>query len=100
VDEAFLRRIGHKMGISGPDEAQFRQVFERVCSAQDVVFDETTFQHLIRQYYVGAGRSLSACHPRDLVKHIRNFADYRDEAATMTIDLMDKAARAYFAEVF
>ena len=100
VDEAFLRRIGHKLGISGPDEAQFRQVFERVCSAQDVSFDEITFQHLVQQYYVGAGRSLSACHPRDLVKHIRNFADYRDEAAAMTIDLMDKAARAYFAEVF
>jgi len=46
------------------------------------------------------GRPLKACHPRDLLDQLADFATYRGEPPAMTIDLVDRAARSYFAELF
>lgn len=100
VDEAFLRRIGHKLGIDNPSEEGYRQIFMNVCQARSIQFDEETFNYLLRNYYAEGDRPLRACHPRDLVKHLTNFATYRDEPPTMTVELIDWAARSYFAELF
>lgn len=40
VDEAFLRRIRHKIEFGDPTYEQFRDIFKRVCSAKGVQYDE------------------------------------------------------------
>ncbi|MCB0021349.1 MAG: ATP-binding protein, partial [Anaerolineales bacterium] len=40
VDEAFLRRIRHKIEIGDPTYDQFREIFRRVCDAKGVRYDE------------------------------------------------------------
>jgi predicted ATPase with chaperone activity len=100
VDDAFLRRIRHKLGIDNPDEKQFYRIFMSVCRARGIKFDKQAFVHLLREYYFNAGRPLKACHPRDLLDQLTDFANYRDIEPEMTTELIDLAARSYFAELF
>jgi predicted ATPase with chaperone activity len=100
VDEAFLRRISHKLAVSDPGRSQYRAILIDVCQAKGVEFNEQTFNYLLKKWYDDADRPMRACHPRDLVKQIINFAIFRGETPAMTVDLIDRAARSYFAELF
>jgi hypothetical protein len=100
VDEAFLRRIRHKMGINNPTEEQYYRIFITACRERGIKFDKNAFIHLLREYYFGAGRPLKACHPRDLLDQLVDFASYRGRPSTMTMELIDLAARSYFADLF
>ena len=100
VDEAFLRRIRHKMGINNPSEEQFYRIFQTACEERGIKFEKDSFVYLLREYYLTTGRPLKACHPRDLLDQLIDFANYRGEAKVMSIDLIDRAARSYFAELF
>lgn len=95
-DEAFLRRIRHKLGILNPTEEQFYQIFMGVCKQRDIPFDKDAFVHLMREHYLHAGRELKACHPRDLLDQLTDFVNYRDMPLEMSTDLIDMAARSYF----
>jgi predicted ATPase with chaperone activity len=96
VDEAFLRRISHKLRIDNPSEGQFREIFVASCEVNGIEFDEETFDYLVRHHYANKNCPLRACHPRDLLKLMTNFATYRGEPLIMTTDLIDRAAQAYF----
>jgi len=74
VDEAFLRRIHHKIKVDDPTPAQFREIFERVCRSQKVEFNEEGFAYLIDEHYKKARRSFRAVHPRDLMNQIIEVA--------------------------
>lgn len=100
VDEAFLRRISHKLGVADPTEPQYREIFLAVCQTRGIKFNEDTYRYLLRKYYLDTDRSLRACHPRDLLKQLVNFATYRSKPPAMTTELIDKAASSYFAELF
>jgi len=100
VDEAFLRRIRHKMEVGNPTERQYYQIFKASCLERGIVFDKNAFIHLLREYYLSVGRPLKACHPRDLLDQLLDFASYRGETPAMSIDLVDRAARSYFTELY
>jgi len=100
VDEAFLRRISHKLGVDNPSPKQYRQIFMAACRVRKIEFNDDTFNYLLRKYYAEKERPLRACQPRDLLKQLANFAVYRGQPAAMTAELMDRAARSYFAELF
>ena len=100
VDDAFLRRIRHKLGIDNPNEQRFYEIFLGNCKARNIKFDRNVFVHLMREHYINVGRQMRACHPRDLLDQLVDFARYHDEPVEMTIDLIDRAARSYFAELF
>ncbi|MFQ5610494.1 MAG: ATP-binding protein [Anaerolineae bacterium] len=100
VDDAFLRRIRHKLGIGNPTKEQYYEIFRLVCQERGIEFDKNAFIHLLRTYYLEVGRPMKACHPRDLLDQLADFATYRGEPLKMTRDLVDRAARSYFAELF
>ena len=100
VDDAFLRRIRHKLGIDNPTEQRFYEIFVSECRQRGIGFEKEAFVHLLREYYLKAGRPMRACHPRDLLEQLVDFAEYREEPVVMSIDLIDRAARSYFAELF
>jgi predicted ATPase with chaperone activity len=96
VDEAFLRRISHKMKVDNPTEQQYGEIFKDVCTARGIGFDEDVYNYLLRRYYAEVDRPYRACHPRDLLKQLANYAIYRHEPQAMTTELIDLAARTYF----
>lgn len=100
VDGAFLRRIRHKLGIDYPDVHQYYQIFLQTCQERGIAFDQETFVHLVQTYYQTPGRPFQACHPRDLLDQLTDFALFQGKPVQMTIELMDKAARSYFARLF
>lgn len=100
VDEAFLRRISHKLGIGDPNEEQFRAILVATCAARGFKFDEAAYDYLLQEYYLHMGRNMRACHPRDLLKQMIIFANYRGEPLVMTRKLVDLAAHSYFADFF
>ncbi|MCB0208316.1 MAG: AAA family ATPase [Anaerolineae bacterium] len=99
VDEAFLRRIRHKMNIDNPNEQQFYRIFVAACRERGIKFDKNAFIYLLREYYFSAGRPLKACHPRDLLDQLVDFATYRGKQPLMNTELLDLAARSYFADL-
>ncbi len=100
VDEAFLRRIRHKFGIDNPTQQQYYQIFVNECKERDIKFEQNAFIHLLREHYVKEKRPLKACHPRDLLDQLADFAMYHGKPLIMTTDLIDRAARSYFAKLF
>jgi hypothetical protein len=88
------------MGIGDPSEEQFREIMVANCESRGFKFDEAAYDHLMQEYYLRMGRSMRACHPRDLLKQMVTFAQYREEPLVMNKRLVDLAARSYFADFF
>jgi len=99
VDEAFLRRIRHKIEIGDPSFDEYREIFKRVCEAKGIPYDERALSYLIQEYYIKRRAKLRAVHPRDLVDQIVDISRYVNVPARLTKDLIDRACQAYFVEI-
>jgi predicted ATPase with chaperone activity len=76
VDEAFLRRIRHKIEIGDPNFEEYGEIFKRVAAAKKMEYDERALGYLIQEYYLKARRRLRAVHPRDLIEQMVDIARY------------------------
>lgn len=99
VDEAFLRRIRHKIEITSPSFDSYREIFRRVCRLRNIPYDEQGVRYLLQEYYVKKGRKLRANHPRDLVDQIIDVSSYEGTEPRLTKELLDRAADSYFVEL-
>jgi predicted ATPase with chaperone activity len=99
VDDAFLRRIRHKIEVPNPNPDEYREIFRRVASAKGVPYSDEGLRYLILERYKRDGRDLRACHPRDICDQILDEAKYRNMAPAMTRDLIDRAYDAYFVKL-
>jgi len=99
VDEAFLRRIRHKIDIVNPTFDEFREIFRRECKIRNIPFDETGLSFLLNEYYIKPDRPVRACHPRDLLDEIVDISRYKGISPVLSQDLIRMACRAYFVEL-
>ena len=99
VDEAFLRRLRHKIEIIDPSFEEYREIFKRVAQQKGVTYNEQILAYLLQEWYVKRNRKLRASHPRDLCDQILDIARYQAVEPAMTKDLIDMAAEAYFVEL-
>jgi predicted ATPase with chaperone activity len=99
VDEAFLRRIRHKIYVGDPSFDNYREIMHRECLKRNIAFDEKGLAYLLHQYYIKPGNPLRACHPRDLVDEILDIARYCNVPPALSRELIDRACRAYFVEL-
>ncbi len=86
----------NKVLVGDPTPEQYREILARVCRSMGVTFSDTGFVHLLNQHYQQTRRSLRACHPRDLVRHIVALARYYGVQAELSPQLLDAAAHVYF----
>lgn len=98
LDEAFLRRIPHKVMIPNPNLYEYYLLFQRVCHSKGVSFDKDGFSYLVEKYYRDADRPLRACHPRDLVDQIVTIARYNEQKPVLTEENIDQACANYFVQ--
>ncbi len=96
VDEAFLRRIPHKVEVNDPTPAQFHRIFSRVCLQHGLEYDEVVVEDLLDRNYKGRGRPMRACHPRDLVNLIVSRASFMGEEPDINEQTLDVACKTYF----
>ena len=99
VDEAFLRRIRHKIEIVDPSPDEYREIMRRVCEAKHVAYDDRGLAYLIQEWYIKRNRKLRANHPRDLTEQIIDVASFLGVDAALTKDLIDRGAESYFVEL-
>ncbi|HWQ11826.1 MAG TPA: ATP-binding protein [Roseiflexaceae bacterium] len=99
VDDAFLRRIRHKIEVPNPAPDEYREIFRRVAKAKGVQYTDEGLRYLLLERYKRDGRDLRACHPRDLCDQILDEAKYRSIAPVMTRELIDRAYDAYFVKL-
>ncbi len=99
VDEAFLRRLRHKIEIADPSYEEYREIFKRVAAAKGVVYSDQGLAYLLQEWYIKRGRKLRASHPRDLCDQIIDIARFLCQEPTMSRDLLDRSAESYFVEI-
>ncbi len=99
VDEAFLRRIRHKIEIGDPTWDEYREIFRNVCKREQIPYDEQALRYLIKEHYIKAGRSKRRCHPRDLLQQVQDIASYSGQHVALTPELLDEACANYFVDL-
>lgn len=99
VDEAFLRRLRHKIEIADPSYEEYREIFRRVAAAKGVTYSDQGLAYLLQEWYIKRNRKLRASHPRDLCDQIIDISRYINVEPTMSRELLDRASQSYFVEL-
>ena len=99
VDEAFLRRLRHKIEICDPSYEDYREIFRRVSEQKGVPYNDQGLAYLLQEYYIKRNRKLRASHPRDLCDQILDIARYLAIDPAMTKEMIDRSAQAYFVDI-
>ncbi|MCA1899690.1 MAG: AAA family ATPase [Chloroflexi bacterium] len=99
VDEAFLRRLRHKIEIGDPTFDEYREIFKRVAQDKKVEYNDQGLAYLLQEWYMKRNRKLRASHPRDLCDQILDISSYLAVPPTMSREMIDRAAKAYFVDL-
>jgi hypothetical protein len=98
VDEAFLRRIRHKIEVGTPDRGLFTDIFRLQCAARGLDFRESAVDYLFRTFY-DRGRLPRSSDPRDLLEIAQSACRFRNQAVVLTDELMADATRRFFGRL-
>ncbi|MFQ5732042.1 MAG: ATPase [Planctomycetaceae bacterium] len=98
VDEAFLRRIRHKIKISSPDRGLFTEIFKLNCTQRKIPFRESAVDHLYKTYY-DQGKPPRSSDPRDLLEIVQSICRFRDETVELTDELVAEATAKFFCKL-
>jgi MoxR-like ATPase len=99
VDEAFLRRLRHKIEIGDPSFEDYREIFKRVAQDKKIEYNDQGLAYLLQEWYIKRNRKLRASHPRDLCDQILDISAYLAVPATMSREMIDNAGKAYFVDI-
>ena len=99
VDEAFLRRLRHKIEIVDPTYEEYREIFKHVAADKKVTYSDQGLAYLMQEWYIKHDRKLRASHPRDLCDQILDIAHYQSVEPVMSREMIDRAAESYFVEL-
>ncbi|WKZ35481.1 MAG: AAA family ATPase [Anaerolineales bacterium] len=99
VDEAFLRRLRHKIEIGDPSFEEYREIFKRVAQDRHIEYNDQGLAYLLQEWYIKRNRKLRASHPRDLCDQLIDIASYLAVTPVMSREMIDHAAKAYFVDI-
>jgi Mg-chelatase subunit ChlI len=97
VDEAFLRRIPYKIEVHGPEEREFVDLFTELANKSGCTCDSDAIVRLIEHHYRAVHRPLRYCHPRDLLRQVKNFCEFHGRPLAVTRETLEVAVTNYFA---
>jgi hypothetical protein len=97
-DEAFFRRIRHKIEVGDPDEEAFLKILRMVCAANNVPYQEDAGHYIIERYYRPKGRHLRGVHPRDIVDLVIDISSFQKRPPECSRELIDLACASYFID--
>jgi predicted ATPase with chaperone activity len=99
VDEAFLRRIRHKIEIKNPTFDEYREIFRRIAQSRGIPYDEQILAYILQEYYIRPDRPLRSCHPRDILDHLTDIARFQGIPPRLTKESVDHACSGYFVDL-
>jgi hypothetical protein len=98
ADEAFLRRIRHKIFIGYVSPEQYLEIFRGVCDQYQIAFDPEIIRDMMARYYVISSRPFCACHPRDLIENLIDRARFLEQTPQLTSQELDYVCQTYFVK--
>jgi hypothetical protein len=98
VDEAFLRRIRHKIHIGSPDRELYTEIFKLNCQQRNMPYRESAVDFMYTHYY-DAGKPPRSSDPRDLLEIVQSICRFRDQPALLTDDLIAEASKRFFCRI-
>ncbi len=97
VDDAFLRRIRHKVEIKAPVREVYEKIFAGVAKRLGMNSDKEAIDYLYERYYSG-DRNPRASDCRDLLEIVQSICRFRRQPVQLTRDLMVEAAATFICE--
>ena len=97
LDDAFLRRIRHKVGVEAPQRDVFEKIFAANCRRLGMNYDQSAVDYLYERYYT-RGRAPRASDCRDLLEIVQSICRYRRQPVHLTRDLIAEASASFIAE--
>lgn len=98
VDDAFLRRIRHKLRIDAPTRDVYTQIFELLCRQRRVPFATEVVEFVYSEYY-DKGRPPKSSDPRDLIDLAEAICRYEEKPFEWTPSLTARASERLFHQV-
>jgi len=95
IDEAFLRRIPNKVEVGYVNQAQFHEIFRRICSNLGLTCEPAVIDHLI-ETLGELHQPLRPCYPRDFVEQICWRARYEGRQPKLDRETLAQVCRSCF----
>jgi predicted ATPase with chaperone activity len=97
VDDAFLRRIRHKVEVHAPTRDVYERIFTAFSKRLGVNPCPPAIDYLYERYY-NNGRSPRASDCRDLLEIVQSICRFRRQPVQLTRDLMVEASASFICE--
>jgi predicted ATPase with chaperone activity len=97
VDDAFLRRIRHKVEIFAPTRDVYEKIFNNYVKKLGLNQCPEAIEYLYERYY-NRGRTPRASDARDLLEIVQSICRYKRYPLHLTRDLIAEAATSFIAE--
>ena len=97
-DEAFFRRIRHKIEVGDPDETSFLKIMRMAAASLSVPYQDEVGRYIIERYYRPKGRHLRGVHPRDIIDLLIDISTFQGVKPQCSRDLVDLACASYFID--
>src|SRR5947209_2329499 len=97
VDDAFLRRIRHKVGINAPERDVYMRIFNAMVKKLGMNACPEAVDYLYERYY-NNGRSPRASDCRDLLEIVQSICRFRRQPVQLTRELMVESSASFICE--
>jgi len=97
VDDAFLRRIRHKVAIDAPDRGVYERIFDMKAKRLGMDACPDAVDYLYERYY-SKTRSPRASDCRDLLEIVQAICRFRRQPVQLTRSLIAEAASTFISE--
>jgi len=97
VDEAFLRRMRHKVEIIAPERPVYEKIFNNFVKKMGMNACQDAIEYLYDQYY-DRGRTPRASDARDLLETVQSICRFRRIPVQLTKELIAEAAHSFIRE--
>jgi hypothetical protein len=95
VDEAFLRRMAYKIGVTNPTPESYTKILQFECGKNKLPWVPQAVPFLLN-LYTRDKRPLRGSHPRMIIARLVDFAAYRQQAPALNPTTLQEAYDACF----
>ena len=99
ADEAFLRRLGHKIRFGHLHPEEYQAIWKQVCDERGIEYDPGLLQFVLEELHAKRQKPLLPCHPRDLLGMALDQARYLENSNRISTEMMKIAWDSYFISV-
>ena len=98
VDDAFLRRMRHKIRVETPTRGDFVDIFQLVCRKMGFEYHHDAVDYLYESFY-DKGRTPRASDSRDLLEIVDAMCRYTGQRPVLDRQMIGEAAKRFFGQL-